>query len=79
MERRLKANDEDRGGRSEDANRVRTTGAALEAHYRFVLWLVPAMERFSRKRQLLLGAYVRCSDGPGFAGREASERTGGLC
>ena len=31
------------------------TGPALEAHYRFVTWLVPAVERFSRSQKLLLG------------------------
>ena len=44
-------NDEDEGDRAKDANRARTTGAALEAHYRFVLWLVPTVERFPRKQK----------------------------
>ena len=59
VERRLKANHEDKGDRSEDANRARTTGAALEAHYRFVLWLVPAVERFPRKQKFLLGERIQ--------------------
>ena len=37
------------------ANHARDTGAALEAHYRFILWLVPAVERFPRNRKFLLG------------------------
>ena len=32
-----------------------TTGPALEAHYRFLLWLVPAVERFPRSQKFLLG------------------------
>ena len=34
---------------------ARGTGPALEAHYRFLPWLVPAVERFPRNRKLLLG------------------------
>ena len=37
------------------ADRARTTGAALEAHYRFVVWLVPTLERFPRSQKFLLG------------------------
>ena len=29
---------------------ARRTGAALEAAYRFVLWLVPTVERFPRRQ-----------------------------
>lgn len=32
-----------------------TTGAALESHYRFILWLVPVVDRFPRTRKFLLG------------------------
>ncbi len=35
--------------------RARRTGPALEAMYRFVLWLVPAVERFPRRQKFLLG------------------------
>ena len=38
---------------------VRSTGAALEAHYRFVLWLVPAVERFPRSQKFLLGDRIQ--------------------
>ena len=39
--------------RKGDAARV--TGAALESHYRFILWLVPTVERFPRSHRFLLG------------------------
>ena len=38
---------------------ARTTGAALEAHYRFILWLVPAVDRFPRSRKFLLGDRIQ--------------------
>lgn len=31
------------------------TGAALEAHYRFLLWLMPAVEKFPRNYKFTLG------------------------
>ena len=34
---------------------ARRTAPALEAMYRFVLWLVPTVERFPRSRKVLLG------------------------
>ena len=34
---------------------ARRTGPALEAMYRFVLWLVPTVERFPRSQRFLLG------------------------
>ena len=37
----------------------RTTGAALESHYRFLLWLVPAVERFPRSQKFLLGDRIQ--------------------
>ena len=40
-------------------DRSRTTGAALEAHYRFLLWLVPALERFPRSQKFLLGDRIQ--------------------
>ena len=50
-------NEEDARGHRPD--RARTTGAALEAHYRFILWLVPAVERFPRNRKFLLGDRIQ--------------------
>ena len=35
-------------------NGARGTGPALEAHYRFTLWLVPVLERFPRSQKFLL-------------------------
>ena len=40
-------------------NRARTTGAELEAHYRFFLWLVPTVERFPRNRKFPLGDRIQ--------------------
>ena len=34
---------------------ARDTGPALELHYRFVLWLVPTLDRFPRAQRFLLG------------------------
>ena len=44
-------------------DRARSTGAALEAHYRFVVWLVPTLERFPRSQKFLLGGCMgpRCT------------------
>ena len=47
--------------RASHANRARTTGPALEAHYRFVLWVVPAVERFPRKQKFLLGERIQAT------------------
>ena len=40
-------------------NHARATGAAIEAHYRFILWLVPTVERFPRNRKFLLGDRIQ--------------------
>lgn len=37
------------------ADNARRTGPALETHQRFVLWLVPTVERFPRSQKFLLG------------------------
>ena len=39
----------------------RETGPALEAHYRFLLWLVPAVERFPRSQKFLLGDRIQAT------------------
>ncbi len=44
------------GGQPDGA---RSTGAALEAHYRFVLWLVSAVEHFPRSQKFLLGDRIQ--------------------
>ena len=38
---------------------ARETGPALEAHYRFLLWLVPTVERFPRSQKFLLGDRIQ--------------------
>ena len=40
---------------------ARETGPALEAHYRFLLWLVPAVERFPRRQKFLLGDRIQAT------------------
>ena len=40
-------------------DQARTTGPALEAHYRFILWLVPAVEGFPRRQKFLLGDRIQ--------------------
>ncbi len=37
----------------------RRTGPALEAMYRFMLWLVPAVEKFPRSQKFLLGDRIQ--------------------
>ena len=39
----------------------RRTGPALEAMYRFLLWLVPAVEKFPRSQKFLLGDRVQAT------------------
>ena len=40
---------------------ARRTGPALEAMYRFLLWLVPAVEKFPRSQKFLLGDRIQTS------------------
>ena len=40
-------------------NHARETGPALEAHYRFILWLIPTVERFPRAQKFLLGDRIQ--------------------
>lgn len=37
----------------------RTVGPALEAHYRFLLWLVPTVEKFPKTQKFLLGDRIQ--------------------
>jgi len=41
------------------ANAARRTGPAVEAMYRFLLWLVPAVEGFPRSQKFLLGDRIQ--------------------
>ena len=38
---------------------AREVGPALESHYRFVVWLVPVLERFPRAQKFLLGDRIQ--------------------
>lgn len=40
-------------------DRARDTGPALETHYRFLLWLIPAVECFPRSQKFLLGDRIQ--------------------
>ena len=40
---------------SEDKDQSRRGGPALEKTYRFLLWVVPALEKFPRSQRFLLG------------------------
>ena len=42
-------------------DRARETGPALEAHYRFIVWLVPTVEGFPRRQKFLLGDRIQQS------------------
>ncbi|WP_420463597.1 diversity-generating retroelement protein Avd [Candidatus Palauibacter sp.] len=44
---------------SRKTDRARETGAALEGHYRFILWLVPTLEKFPRAQRFLLGDRIQ--------------------
>jgi hypothetical protein len=38
---------------------ARRTGPALEAHFQFLLWLVPTIEKFPRSQKFLLGDRIQ--------------------
>ena len=38
---------------------ARKTGAAVEAHFQFLMWLVPAIEKFPRTQKFLLGDRIQ--------------------
>jgi 23S rRNA-intervening sequence protein len=40
---------------------ARRTGPALEAMYRFLLWLVPTIEKFPRTQKFLLGDRIQAT------------------
>ena len=44
---------------SEPADNARRTGPALEQMYRFLLWLVPAIEKLPRSQKFLLGDRIQ--------------------
>ena len=47
---------EDRGN-----DGARDTGPALESHYRFLVWLIPALARFPRGQKFLLGDRIQAT------------------
>jgi len=40
---------------------ARRTGPAIEAHYRFLQWLIPAVEKFPRAQKFLLGDRIQAT------------------
>lgn len=42
-----------------DSSAARHTGPALEAMYRFILWLITAAEKFPRSQKFLLGDRIQ--------------------
>jgi len=43
------------------ADNARRTGAALETHRQFLLWLVPTVEKFPRSQKFLLGDRIQAT------------------
>src|SRR5271165_4726351 len=43
------------------ADAARITGPALEAHFQFILWLVPTVEKFPRAQKFLLGDRIQAT------------------
>ncbi len=41
------------------ADHSRRTGPAVEAHFQFVQWLIPAVEKFPRAQKFLLGDRIQ--------------------
>jgi hypothetical protein len=41
------------------ADQSRRTGPAVEAHYQFLRWLVPTIEKFPRSQKFLLGDRIQ--------------------
>ena len=40
---------------------ARATGPAVEAMYRFILWLVPTVDKFPRRQKFLLGDRIQAT------------------
>ena len=51
--------DSQEGRRPRSAAGRRPTGPALEAMYRFQLWLIPTLEKFPRSQRFLLGDRIQ--------------------
>ena len=52
-------NEQSRADGGTRSNSARSTGAALESHYHFVLWLIPTVDRFPRSQKFLLGDRIQ--------------------
>jgi hypothetical protein len=50
------------------------TGAAVEAHYRFLLWLVPTIEKFPRAHKFTVGERIESKRSPDGAKRNPGSR-----
>ena len=59
MQKNLRPDNEGRGEGVSRSDGARATGPALEAHYRFVLWVIPTVERFPRSHKFLLGDRIQ--------------------
>jgi hypothetical protein len=44
---------------------ARRTGPALEAHFQFLLWLIPTVEKFPRSQKFLLGDRIQTTAAQG--------------
>ena len=44
-----------------EAPNAKRTGPALEAMYRFMLWLIPTIEKFPRSQKFLLGDRIQAT------------------
>ncbi len=43
------------------SSNARRTGPAIEAHYQFLLWLIPAVDKFPRSPKFLLGDRIQAA------------------
>jgi len=65
---------------SDDNERgARRTGPAVESMYRFVLWLVPTVEKFPRRQKFLLGSAAGDGTSLGYELLPCGNRLRGLC
>jgi hypothetical protein len=46
---------------NEPASNARRTGPALEAMYRFLLWLIPTIDKFPRSQKFVLGDRIEAA------------------
>ncbi len=46
---------------NESVKPARRSSAAMEKHYRFLLWLVPAVEKFQQAQKFTLSDRIQCA------------------